>query len=132
MAKAKGAKLDDPSAKYKRLAAVTLPTFKMADGQPYYFKFAGKIHPGDGANLKGKVDEKGDPKQPPDVAQVIDIETGEMGMIVLGKILVSDLRNMYDADGYVGKCFEITKLEPKPGTRAKTYSVFEIAEPTGK
>src|ERR1700679_3879658 len=100
---------------FKIKAHVTLPLFKLGEltrflrfEVPYYI---GKV-----------VDDK---KEPPTMCKVTDMETGELGEVILGQILKEKLEEQYPDDGYVGKIFAISKTAPE-GTRK--YSLFHIAE----
>lgn len=94
---------------------VTLPLFKL-DATVKYLRF-------DTAMAVGKtVDDK---KEPPMMATVTDMETGELGQIILGTVLVSNLNESYPENKYVGKIFAISKTAPE-GTRK--YSLFHITE----
>jgi hypothetical protein len=100
---------------FKVVNYVTLPLFKLNENTrhlrfdvPYY---VGKV-----------VDDK---KEPPTMCKVTDMETGELGEIILGQILKEKLAEHYPDNGYVGKIFAISKSAPE-GSRK--YSLFHIAE----
>lgn len=114
--------------KFARKAAVTLPTFKMLEGGSYYFAFKAPIR----TETSQQKDENGKMVDKPiDIAQVVNVETGELGQIVVGSVLKSNLEKSYPNAGYVGKAFEIVKQKGKEGKRYRTYTVYEIDAEAG-
>jgi hypothetical protein len=112
--------------KFARKSAVTLPTFKMLEGGSYYFQFMNPIR----TETSQQKDENGKMVDKPiDIAQVVNVETGELGQIVVGSVLKSNLEKAYPNGAYVGKAFEIVKQKGKEGKRYRTYTVYEIDAP---
>lgn len=119
---------------------VTLPLLKLNDsGVPIYAFFTGAI-------FKAKVNEveqkayvknlaaweasdksEAAPTQPnpPELAHVIDMESGEVAQIIVNAILKTELIDTYPNGTYVGKGFEIKKFKPTGGKR---YAMIQIAE----
>jgi hypothetical protein len=95
---------------------VTVPLLKIQNNQPAYVKFTGAI-------FTGKVVD--DKKEAPQMADVINLETAQEMQIILGTVLVGNLRESYPDDAYVGKQFELVKSAPE-GTRK--YSLYQITE----
>ena len=56
---------------------------------------------------------------------VTNLETGQLGRISAKTVLVSELKSHYPNDGYVGRTFELTSIEPAKG---KTYETCRINE----
>ena len=102
--------------KFKTKKHVTLPLLKMENNKPIYIQFTEAI-------FVGKVVD--DKKEPPKMANVINLETGEECQIILGTVLESNLRETYPDDSYVGKQFELVKSAPEG---ARKYSLFNITE----
>jgi hypothetical protein len=100
---------------FKVINHVTLPLFRL-DENPRHLRF-------DVPYYVGKVVD--DKKDPPTMCKVTDMETGELGEIILGQILKEKLTEHYPNDGYVGKIFKISKTAPEG---ARKYSLFHIAE----
>jgi hypothetical protein len=92
-----------------------LPLFKL-DQTEKFLRF-------ETAMAKGKIVD--DKKEAPMMARVTDMETGELGEVILGTVLVSRLNEEYPDDKYVGRIFCLTKTAPE-GTRK--YSMFHITE----
>jgi len=121
--------------RFKRVEAVTVPTFSIPDnGDPVFIKFLGEIVTKPNIDIKtGKV--KIDPETKKEleisVARVLDMtqdQTLESPMeVVLGVILVNDLQAKYPAGEYVGEVFEIRKTIIK-GKRARAYQVFRMEQ----
>ncbi len=109
--------------KFKRTKRVTLPIVKLTADVPRYLKFTDKIYLG--KEIKEKLKEGEKKKAPAHLVNVIDLESGEEGVIVLNKVLMSTLLEEYPDDSYIGKSFEITKLAKNPG---KDYHPFSIIE----
>lgn len=103
-------------ATFKKVKNVTLPLIKLENKTAYYLRFDGAMHQGK------TVDDK---KEPPIMAEVTNMETGEQGQIIMGQVLRENLNEVYPGDGYVGKIFEIVKTAPEG---ARKYSLWNIAE----
>jgi hypothetical protein len=97
---------------------VTLPLFKL-DSTPRYLRFEGAVY-------IGKVVE--DKKEPPHLAKVTDMETGEMGEVILGTVLLGNLNEHYPEDKYVGKIFCLTKTSPEGSRKYSLYNITEVEE----
>jgi hypothetical protein len=102
--------------KFKTKKHVTLPLLKFQNNDPLYVQFTDAI-------FTGKVVD--DKKEPPKMANVINLETGEEAQIILGAVLVSNLEDTYPNETYVGKQFMIEKSAPEG---ARKYSLFNITE----
>lgn len=110
---------------FKRTKRVTLPIIKLTPNEPRYLQIIGAIFVGkEIAGQKG--DKDGKKREPASLANVVDLETGEEGQIVLNKVLKSTLTEEYPEDGYVGKQFEIVKLAKKDGKDYHPFSITEI------
>lgn len=108
---------DPTKVKVKRV--VTLPLRKWKVDEPAYLRFESEIFTG--KQLKGSNEELA----PADLANCIDLETGEQVQIIVGAVLKSTLNDEYPNNGYVGKSFMITQSKVE-GKRYKTYRVVEI------
>lgn len=103
---------------------VTLPLSKWIVGQAKYVRFEGKIFKG--KEIKGT---KGGVKmEPADLANVIDLATGEMVQIICGTVLQGNLTEAYPDHSYVGRCYEIVQ-HSVANKRYKDYSITEIDDP---
>lgn len=117
---------------FKVARIVTLPLLKLAEGVPVYVKFLDKMFRG--KELRNEVVEKnadGSPKakkEPPIMANVINLETGEQVQIMLGSVLQGILNDDYPGDKYVGKGFMIELTEKKRGRSGGQYNTYKVAE----
>jgi hypothetical protein len=113
---------------------VTLPLIKiLEDGTPMYLRFESEIRVADQLvatrarqtkdPTTGKVEEKGAPMPPPDIADVTDMQTGQLGQIIVNAVLKSNLEKVYPKNEYVSKCFQLKKIKT-----SKRYFTFEILE----
>lgn len=105
---------------YRLLQRVTVPTISMRESKEYFFRFE--------APIVDKPDRE-NPDRPIHIGRVIDLETGELGEVVLGKILHETLMEKYPDDAYVGKSFRIVKTgSGKKGAGAVAYNLFYVDE----
>ncbi len=101
---------------------ITLPLFKITE-QPGYYRFDDAIHIG-----KEIAANRAAQKEPPHLARVTNMETGEQGEIILGAVLLKELTENYPNDAYVSKVFLIQKVGVKEGTGGKRYNTYKLAE----
>lgn len=138
MAKAKrsataGGSLAAPTGgRFARTKSVTLPVFKVEEEVPLYLTVNGAMFVGKPIEAKtGDDGKKGKPMEPATIMPVTNIDSGEMGQIIVNAALKSILEETYPKDAYVGKSFEVVKHAKKAGKRYHTFSVFEI-DPTAE
>ena len=101
--------------KFEVAKHVTLPLFKIGK-EPLFCRFESKI-------VIGKIVD--DKKEPPRMAQVTNMETGELGEIIVGIVLKTNLEENYPDGTYVGKIFRLEKISPEG---ARKYSLYNITE----
>lgn len=109
---------------------VTLPFIIIpSDGNPFYLKFNTAIEL-DKTTFservrKGKTDADGKAQsaEPMHIAEVTNLQSGEVGRLVAHQVLESNLNEAYPNNGYVDKCFKISKQKS-----AKRYFTFNIVE----
>jgi hypothetical protein len=63
---------------------------------------------------------------PAELANVVDLETGEECQIIVNAVLRGVLDEFYPDAGYVGKAFQIVRHAKAAGKRYNTFSVDEI------
>jgi len=102
---------------------VTLPILKKVDDVTAYVAITGKIFTG--KQVSGKDAEKMEPAQ---LANVVNLETGEECQIICNSVLKSTLEENYENASYVGKAFAITQYKVA-GKRYKNYKISEIENP---
>lgn len=66
-------------------------------------------------------------KKPATFANVTDLETGEIGLSIISRVLQSKIEENFPAESYVGKSFEIVRGEMVKGGE-NSYSEFEVYE----
>ena len=104
--------------RFKRTRSVAVPLFKLIANEPRFFLSEGKLFTGK------QIDDK---KEAATLMPVTDLETGEMGQIIVGKVLAELLAEQYPDDAYIGKRFELT-LRKKADKKYNTYDLFEVSE----
>jgi hypothetical protein len=108
---------------FKVKKAVVRPLFKWVNNIEKYFRMDSAIH--QGAELSGqKPAADGTKREPAFLAFVTDMETGEEGQIILGKVLRSTLDEHYPNDAYVGLCFAIEQVRDSK----KDYNTYNLSE----
>jgi len=102
---------------------VTVPVLKVPDdGTPVYFKSNGAIYKAKPLTAKESTEPA---KQPPELMEVTELQSGEIKTIIINTVLGTELRDKYPNDGYVNKQFRIRKYKMQGG---KAYATFEITE----
>lgn len=117
----------DPS-KIKVLKNVTLPQWKWKEDKAHYFTVKGSIFQAKEitGGRKPVVKEGVAPVKPPELMEVVNLETGELVHLIAGTVLATELREQYPNDTYVGKSFSVTKNKIADNKRYATYSITEI------
>ena len=107
---------------FKVKKVLTLPVFSLkTEGSVVAFKvldamYVGKPQAGAEANDK-----------PADICNVVNLETGEVGQIIVPAMLKSKFEADYEGDDYVGRGFEVENLGKKKG-KSRTYNNYRIVE----
>lgn len=105
--------------KFKKIRSLTLPLLKIEKNTERFFYFHGPMYLGD------KVDPK---KDPATLAHVVDLETGEEGLIICPSVMQSELRRHYGNDGYMHKCFGV-RIHRIPEKNYNIVTLDEVGEP---
>jgi len=108
----------------KVIKRLIIPLLKMVKGETIEVKLMGAIYTG-----KPQKDAKEGDK-PADLCNVVNLDTGEEMQIIVPAVLKSNLEEQYPKQGYVDKCFAITKGEQKDSKAGggRKYSEFTILE----
>lgn len=113
---------------------VTLPPYKLPeDGTPAYLRFETAIEP-DKTSFSDRVrkqrsdSSEQQAQKPLDMANVINLQSGEECRLIVHNVLKSTLFEAYPENGYVHKSFRIIKSTEKKGRGANKYYSFEISE----
>jgi hypothetical protein len=125
--------------KFKVAKKVTHQQIKLEPGVEYAFRLESAIYLGKENTRKPDIRElkHGEPaaekQTPPHLLHVVQLDTGEEGVIVCPSVLVSELEENYpeSTEGagdwdYVGRYFQITILGKKAGKRYHTVSITEL------
>ncbi len=111
-----------------RKKLLTRPVLKFEVDKPRYLLIESAIHIG--KEIKSRTPVAADKKkEPPSLANVIDLTTGEPAQIILNAVLKSVLNEEYPTDSYVGLCFSITKQQRMPGKQYDPFKIEEIENP---
>lgn len=108
--------------RFKKVRNVNLPIIKVNAGKEAYFTATKPMYKG--KKLEGKPGEED--KEPVDLLDVVDLESGEEGTIVVAKVLGEILNDEYPSAGYVDKSFSILKHPKRDGKKYHQYTVCEI------
>jgi hypothetical protein len=104
--------------------SVTVQSLSMTKGVPYYLGFLSEVYLGEGIPSKD-----GKPaKQPPHLARVVNLETGEEVQVILPTVVVSELSKAYP-EGIATLCFELTVIPPREGKNYNLANITEIEAP---
>lgn len=110
---------------------VTLPLLKMVKDTPYYVRFESAMFKAKEVTAARNVDPNSaaaQKREPPMLAQVVNLENGEMAQIICPAVLVSELNNHYPDEAYRGRCFAI-ELKKVEGKSYNLVNVTEIEDP---
>lgn len=107
--------------KYKQKRVLTIPTLVLKDNQPVILKFTGPMFTGKIMPVKEGQTEKA----PATLANVVDVETGEVYQLMVNSVLHALLDEEYEDNAYVGKVFSVERLPARAG---KAYNGFKVSE----
>lgn len=107
---------------------------KELDGKtPIYVEFEGAAR--QAPPIKRSPEEEEDvmsgkvkPMDPPRVADIVNLETGELQIIIMNKVLESELDRAYPEGGYVGLSFGILKVGRGGKRLDRQYNQYRIVE----
>jgi hypothetical protein len=120
-AKQDGAKVP---VKFRRVKQITRPVLKLMPENPVYVKITAEIHTG---NSAAKAGSDGQQMKPAQIANIINLETGEEMQLIFPAVLERIMLDQYPGGEYVGQSFEIVKHAPRDGKRYSTFDVCEVA-----
>lgn len=105
---------------------VTRPVLSQADGTPIYVLFDGPIHRAE--ERRGRETKDSD-APPPMIADITNLETGQLMTLVCGAVLVGELEEKYPEAGYIGKAFRLeSTLIPIKGQSGKKMRIYNIQQ----
>jgi hypothetical protein len=111
--------------KLKKVKAVTLPVLKLQPGAPAIVRFESAMRVSDQIET-AKGGDRAKAMEPATVAHVVDMQTGEEAIIIVGKVLKGELDKAYPSNSYVGKTFEIINKGKLGDKKYNAYSVTEV------
>jgi hypothetical protein len=113
---------------FKVKKVLTRPALKLQETVPVYVKFDGAMYVGKEIKSRTPTDEA-KKKEPATLANITDLQTGQLHVLIMNTVLKGVLTEEYPGEGYVGKCFKITKLGRAAGKQYNPFDVVEIEEP---
>lgn len=109
---------------------LTRPTIKLEIGTPVYVLIQSRVVIGKEIKSRRPTDaDKEKKREPAHVADVVNLETGELNQLIVSAVVLGVLNDDYPHDAYVGKSFSIKKLDKKAGKDYFPYEVREIKTP---
>jgi len=118
-------------ADFKVVKQVTIPFIVPPENHdPVYVKFLTPFTEDDSLAIarKKRGQDKDAPKKPPMIARVINLETNTQAKLIGNQVVVSTLGESYPKDGYVGKSFQLRRMDKIKSASGNSYYAFEIAE----
>ena len=116
-----------PGGQFRVKSQVSRTVLRQESEVPFYVEFQSPIAMSgmDPDNSKYK-----DPKTGggvlPDVADVMNLETGEYQVLIINAVLGSELRRNYPDHAYIGRLFGIVQTKSDVDRRYKVYKIIEI------
>ena len=107
-------------------AQVTRTVLRQADDTPFYIEFQSRIAPSKMDAEHSKYKGKDGEGVVPEVADVMNLETGELQVLIVNTVLGSELKKAYPEDGYVGRLFGVRRARSDIDKRYKQYEIIEI------
>ncbi len=110
---------------YKLKQILTLPSLVMKTvGEGRALRFDDAIHL---SKVMGKQLADGSFEKPADVAQVTDLDTGDVLVFLLPAVVKKNIVDAFPDNSYVGKCFYIKNMgKRKDGQRYNDFGIAEI------
>ena len=105
----------------KFLKQVTRTVLVQEDQVPIYVHFQSAARDGDLVSDKRI-------KTPPRLADIINLETGELQILIMNAVLESELSRAFPGEAYVGKSFAILPHKNSGGEADRRYSTYMIIE----
>lgn len=115
--------------KFKVLGNVTMPVFTPKIEEPAYVKVLEPMYLG----KEMKAGSDGQKKAPATLCKVVNLETGEVVLLIVAAVVKGIFEDNFPGNAYVGKAFCLVKHAKKEGKNYFNFSVDEIdpEQPTG-
>lgn len=116
-----------PGGDFEVAAHVTRSVLQQIPEQPFYVEFqsafmASKMNP---EYSKYRDKKTGEPSLP-DVAEIVNLQTGEYQILIGNTVMQSEITKAYPDEGYVGRCFAILQTKSEIDKRYRVYKIVEI------
>lgn len=117
----------DAPKQFKRKAVLAKPLLRFHDDVPLFVKIVAAFREGPNVDAKGK-----EVKEPPVMADVINLETGEECQITIAAKYLPAFRvkevieRAFPKQSYIGKSFELMRKSKPDDQRYNDYVVAEI------
>lgn len=112
---------------FKVAKQVTRPILTQKENDPIFVLFTSKMKV---AELQGKVKEGEEALPPPMIAEITNLDTDQLMMLVCGKVLERELNQKYPNDSYINKGFRLVSVlasvKGKAGQRMRLYDIQEL------
>lgn len=117
---------------FETIGLVTLPQLKLTEGVAIFICHDGPMETRPKKTKTGAqaLDDEGNPLAIT-TCKVVDLRTGELAQVVVGKAWEQNVKEAYPNNGYVGRCFRVVKSGVS-GKRWKAYDIREIKDPRTK
>jgi len=108
--------------KMRVVKRITLPTLNPSVGVPMFVRFDSAIRVSD---YKDPDPRKAEEK-PADIAEITDMETGAVFLLLVSSVIKENLHRQYPDDTYKGRIFAIQKLPKRPNKRYHDWDIAEV------
>lgn len=101
------------------------------NGEPMFLKFQTPFQPDASIEVRTRRTKEGEntaDKKPMEIADVVNLATGEEGRLIGNEVIKSQLRSKYPDEGYVNRMFQISQGQQKTGRGGNKYRSFKIIE----
>lgn len=122
-----GKSLSIAGGRFRVAAQVTRTVLTQEDEIPFYVEFQSCIGVSRMDPDNSKFRDKEGVGVLPDVANVLNLETGECQVLICNAVLSSEIQAAYPEHGYVGRCFGIRRGRSQLDKRYKVYEIVEIS-----
>lgn len=118
------------NSSFKIKTWVTRSVLKQEHGVPFYINIERPIYLSTMDPENSEYKDAAGNGVVPEIIDVVNLETGELQVVIANTVLASELRRSYPDDSYVGKLFGVQTLKPGRGNHGadKRYAMYKIIE----
>jgi len=113
-------------ASFKTARWVTRTVLRQVQEVPFYVQFENEISLSTMDPDSSKFKDGNGEGAVPEIANVVNLETGEFQVLIINTVLGSELRRAYPDGGYVGRMFAIMQTKSDVDKRYKAYKIIEL------